>query len=211
MTQERPWYKRFPSDFLNGAHGLGPEVIGCYAIALDMIYDRGGPIPNDPRWIGGKLGCSGRMARSLIQKLLDSGKLFETPDGLSNMRAETELAKARFEGRKSAENGAKGGRKRAENARRSNEIIQLDQAPLKHRARVHILQERKKEPEPSFSLAPLARFGNERRSERAVEVVPKQASEILVSPQLAAKYTRPKAAPDPPPAADETSPEAKRA
>jgi uncharacterized protein YdaU (DUF1376 family) len=141
MRDRHPWYKHYPADFLNGVEGIGPDTIGCYIVILDMLYDRGEPVPNDARLIGGRLGCSARLARVLIGRLLDLGKLFEAPDGLTNNRAEMEISTARLNRLKLLESGAKGGRKRAENERRSRNINGIGQATLKHRARGQIPEE----------------------------------------------------------------------
>lgn len=131
MVKDRPWYKHYAADFLNGVEGIGPDTIGCYIVILDMIYDRGTPVPNDARLIGGRLGCSSRLARILIDRLLSLGKLFEAPDGLTNAKAETVLAKARLNRLKFAESGSKGGRTRAINAGQSLNLNNIAQGKLK--------------------------------------------------------------------------------
>jgi uncharacterized protein YdaU (DUF1376 family) len=91
-VSERPWYKHYPDDFLTGVVGLGPDLIGAYVVILDLIYAHGGPIQNDQRRLAGILGCSARMAKLLIQRLIVAGKLTTRDDGLlSNSRAENEL------------------------------------------------------------------------------------------------------------------------
>ncbi len=170
--RDRPWYKRYPAEFLNGVSGLGPGEIGCYAVVLDMIYDRGGPIPNDSRFIGGRLGCSSRMAKSLIDTLIGCGKLIESPSGLTNIRAEIELHLQELNRYKSVENGAKGGRNRAINAGETLHYNELAQARLKHRARTRDYIERKRKEEDGSPM-----------KEASKEEV------VIVSPTLAARFT----------------------
>lgn len=124
------WYRHHARDFIDGVVGLGPDVIGAYIICLDLIYARGGPIKNDPRHIGGVMGCSSRLASSLIQKLIDAGKLVETDGLLHNNRATDELENQAKQTRKLSEAGAKGGRTRVENERHNNENSYLDEATL---------------------------------------------------------------------------------
>ena len=132
-----PWYRRFPSDFINGTVGLSLEEKGAYSLILDLIYARGGPIPDDARYISGVCGCSLRKWAAIRNVLLERGKI-EISDGLiSNNRAIIEVETAAKFSRKLAENGAKGGRKRAENQSSSNKINDLTEAPLKHHAREH--------------------------------------------------------------------------
>ena len=193
MSKGRPWYKHYPGDFLNGVIGLDYELRGCYFTVIDMMYDRGGPIPNDPKWIGASAHCSARRPAQLITRLIDIGKLFETPAGLSQMRVEIELAKQHKATEKLAENAQKSTRKRIENLATLLKVNNLSDAERTHRARVQIPQERKKE-----EVEPLARLDGERVSAETMppsqgsrESANGKAEDIAVSPALAAKYTRP--------------------
>jgi uncharacterized protein YdaU (DUF1376 family) len=131
---ERPWYRRYGSDFIAGTLGLSLEEKGAYSIILDLIYDRGKPIPDEPRYIAGVCGCSVRKWSAIRDRLVALGKI-EIEGGLiTNRRAEKELENSAKTARKLAENGAKGGDKRAENASARNENNNIAQARLKHRA-----------------------------------------------------------------------------
>jgi hypothetical protein len=148
--------------------------------------------------MGGILGCSPRMARKLIDRLVGCGKLFETPSGLTNMRAEVEITKRKKEARKSVENGSKGGRKRVENATRTKEINDLIQASLKHRAGVIFQKE-----EDSYLLgtspAPATLQEGLPASQEARKEDPPNspaAPPILVSDALASMFRLPRAPDD---------------
>lgn len=69
------WYKRDPQAFLGGVQGMGPELIGAYAVILEILYARGGDMPRDDRHLSGVLGCSLRKARSLTEQLIAIGKI----------------------------------------------------------------------------------------------------------------------------------------
>lgn len=139
---DRPWYKRYGADFVHGTLGLSLEEKGAYSLCLDLIYDRGGPIPDDPRWLAGVCGVSVRKWKSIRNRLIKTGKIVARDGVISNFRAEKEIEKLSKTSRKHAENGAKGGEKRAENEARSNENNDLGQAGLKHRARNQRLETR---------------------------------------------------------------------
>lgn len=109
------WYKRYGADFVAGTMALTLEQKGAYSLCLDLIYDRGGPIPDDARWLAGVCGVSLRKWASLRKALIAAGKLKATDGTLMNDRAERMIAAANDTSRSHAENGAKGGRKRAEN------------------------------------------------------------------------------------------------
>lgn len=140
----RPWYKRFGSDFVFGTMGLTLEQRGAYSIIIDLIHDRGQPIPDDARFMSGILGVSMRKWRSIRDVLIEAGKIYEADGFLSNERCDRDLEEAAEQARKWAESGAKGGRKRAENAtnrhrtvtetqKKDNEINETGQAPLNHK------------------------------------------------------------------------------
>lgn len=77
-----PWYKRDPVRFLDGVQGLGPDLIGAYAVVLDLIYARDGKTRRDDRHLAGILGCSKRLARSLTDRLIEAGKIVQRGEWL---------------------------------------------------------------------------------------------------------------------------------
>lgn len=115
------WYRHSPRDFLDGVVGMTPDMIGAYIVCLDLIYARGGPIPFEPRWLSGCMGCSTRQASALVERLVAAGKLVLADGKLANQRAETELQEQAERSAKLAENGAKGGRKVGERSSNENE------------------------------------------------------------------------------------------
>ncbi|MES2295227.1 MAG: YdaU family protein [Pseudomonadota bacterium] len=144
------WYKRCGADFIHGTMMLTLEEKGAYSLCLDLIYDRGGPIPDDARWLSGVCGVSIRKWNAIRERLLSLGKLAAGHGMLSNARADVELVSAALSARERAESGAKGGRKRAENAAPPKENNGLDQAELKREEK---RREEEKEVEASASTA----------------------------------------------------------
>ncbi len=69
------WYRHYATKFLDGVVGMPPDQIGAYIVVLDLIYARGGAIPNDTRWLSGHMGCSTRAAGALVLRLIQRGKL----------------------------------------------------------------------------------------------------------------------------------------
>lgn len=147
---KRPWYKRYGGDFVLGTMALSLEEKGAYSLCLDLIYDRGGPIPDDARWLAGMCGVSLRKWSALRDRLIATGKLIASDGHLTNGRAEREIAEAAETHRNYAESGAKGGRKRAENASKvkdnlsengaeTQENSDLAQAGLKHNQKLDII------------------------------------------------------------------------
>jgi uncharacterized protein YdaU (DUF1376 family) len=133
------WHPREHRKALDGMLMLTLEERGAYNTCLDLIYDREGPIPDDPRWLSGWMGVSARKWSMIRASLIVKGKLFEIIvnglPSLMNQRAAIELENQAKLSRKLRENGAKGGRKVAEKApnpkENNGEAQALGSAPLK--------------------------------------------------------------------------------
>ena len=39
----RPWYKRYPADFIAGTLQLSLDEKDAYSVVIDLLYDRGAP------------------------------------------------------------------------------------------------------------------------------------------------------------------------
>lgn len=128
----RPWYRRFPDNFIAGTAGLTLEEKGAYSLVLDLIYVRGGPIPDEPRYIAGVCNCSVRKWTAIRARLIETKKIVVVDGHLTNARAEKELENAAKDARELAENGAKGGNKTAEKQRAASKNKHLGAAPVQH-------------------------------------------------------------------------------
>lgn len=127
----QPWYRRFPDNFLGGINGMTLEEKGAYGVVIDMIYQRGGPIADEPRYIAGICNCSVRKWNAIRARLIELGKLVVIDGHLMNERAGIEIEKAAKVAREHAENGAKGGDKSAEMKAEAKKNNALGQARLK--------------------------------------------------------------------------------
>ncbi len=116
------WYKRDPQAFLGGVQGMGPELIGAYAVILEIIYARHGDMPRDDRHLSGVLGCSIRKARSLTEQLIALEKIRIEDGKIVNRRA----CETIFERKKQRETNAKPTRNGDENGPTLNENNDLD-------------------------------------------------------------------------------------
>lgn len=130
-TMSPRWYKRCGADFIHGTMMLTLEEKGAYSLCLDLIYDRGAPIPDDARWLSGVCGVSIRKWNKIRERLISLGKLTCQGGLISNSRADFEIVSSELQRRNQAESGAKGGRKRAENAGQSLKNNDLAKATLK--------------------------------------------------------------------------------
>jgi uncharacterized protein YdaU (DUF1376 family) len=101
-----PWFKCCPEDWLNGTRNLTPEQRGVYFDCLCLIYQFEKPLPNDDKWMSHALHISTRLWRSIRDALIACGKLVETPDGLTNVRAQFELGSRSVQVRTKPESSA---------------------------------------------------------------------------------------------------------
>lgn len=158
---ESPWYRRFPDNFIAGTVGLTLEEKGAYSLVLDLIYVRGGPVPDEPRYIAGICNCSVRKWNAIRNRLIDLGKI-EARDGLiTNHRAEKEIEKAAKTARERAESGAKGGNKSAENRADTNENNNIGQAKLDHTRAFQEARDKKEKIEPKAQCSTTPRAAPE--------------------------------------------------
>lgn len=107
----------YPQDWLIATGSLTAEECGIYIQIISLIYARRGPIENDPDDISRKLkSCSPRLAKAIIFRLIEKGKIKIIDGKLSQTRAEHELNSKRTH----LEHSAKGGRTKAEKGHEIN-------------------------------------------------------------------------------------------
>lgn len=121
MTK-RPWYKRYPSNWLSGVMGLSAEERGVYDTIIDLLYDRGAPIPDDDKELARITGCSSIRRYRAVKARLVSLRKVTVADGLvSNPRFERDLPASEDEAEKFAESGRRSGEVRRRNGERSGQ------------------------------------------------------------------------------------------
>lgn len=86
------WFKFYPDDYLRGVRGLTAEEAGVYMAVLALMYQEGGAIPDDERWICGAARISTRAWHRVRDKLCRMGKIIPNTDGfLINHRVLSEI------------------------------------------------------------------------------------------------------------------------
>jgi len=147
---KRPWYKRYPSDFISGTLQLSCEEKGAYSVVLDLIYDRGGPVPDDPQWIARVCNLSTRRWNQIRRRLLELGKLSAGDGHLTNSRAERQLKVEEKEHESLSSSGKKGAEKTNQRRGQSGENNSLEEKgpPGKKRHTRYQIPERKNPPTP---------------------------------------------------------------
>ena len=154
MRRGLDWYKRDPIAFIDAVQGMGPELIGAYAVLIDLLYARAGETPRDDRHLSGVLGCSTRKAKALTDALIESGKI-ELHDGfIVNSRAKSE-AKPRRELSEMRANAGRIGGINSGKARKNNSLDKAN-ASSKHEA-----EKRREDKSKNTPLTPLGGDGVE--------------------------------------------------
>lgn len=87
MTISRPWYKRFPDQFLAGTMDLTCEEKGAYSVLIDLTYARNRPIPEDYKWLSKMFGCyRPSHAKRLVEALVKRGHLVVETGSISLLK-----------------------------------------------------------------------------------------------------------------------------
>lgn len=147
MDRGLDWYKREPQAFLDGVQGMGPEMIGAYAVIIDLLYARAGKTPRDDRHLSGILGCSIRKARALTDALIERGKI-QVQDGfITNSRA-FQVSKSK---RNLSEIRAKAGRKGGENRSKNSKNNDLGEANALSKTQADKRKRREEEKEEAYA------------------------------------------------------------
>lgn len=132
-----PWFKCFPSDWIEATRSLTPEQRGIYFDCLCLIYQFGKPLPDDDKWMSHQLHISTRLWRSVRDALVAAGKLVKTDEGYTNERAEFELDSRSKQARTNAEIAANRERTKRENSKKDNKI---SEAPARNEHHARALQ-----------------------------------------------------------------------
>lgn len=90
---DTPWIKFYASDFLTGIADLQADEIGAYVTMLALMWDRGGPIPDDPQWLARRCGTSTLRLKRIRDRLIELGKIERRGDQLGNRRAMEEVGR----------------------------------------------------------------------------------------------------------------------
>jgi hypothetical protein len=122
MKRGLDWYKRDPIAFLGGVQGMSARHIAVYSVVLDLIYQHGGGVHNDPKWIAGWISDMGAAAvRTTLCELIEMGKLTLSDDGfITQERAENQIKTQGKLRENRGKTGKKGGEKSAEKRAEAN-------------------------------------------------------------------------------------------
>jgi uncharacterized protein YdaU (DUF1376 family) len=127
------FYKMDPALWDVRTSNLTLDQEAAYLRIVNAIHKHKSPVPNNDRVLAGMFRVSTRKARALVNSLIDAGKISIEGEYITNERAVSDLVHRGFVSVSMAENGAKGGRKRAELAAKLLENIDQRQATASYR------------------------------------------------------------------------------
>jgi uncharacterized protein YdaU (DUF1376 family) len=117
------WFKFYPDDYLAGVIDLTAEEAGAYMALLALMYQRGGAIPNDDRWICGHVRLGTRAWHRVRERLCRLGKIIVDADGtLANRRVISEIVSAKLQQEKHRNISVSGGKASAKSRAEANQI-----------------------------------------------------------------------------------------
>lgn len=137
---------------------LSLELRGAYNTLLDLIYDRGGPVPDDDRWLAGNMGVTVRRWKQLRAELVSTGRIVARIDAkgavLSDDMAEQEIEIQKTRREKNAVSGASGGRRSAANRVGAKEINDIAEATAQAGLKLDTETDTVEQKEPNGSSSP---------------------------------------------------------
>lgn len=89
--QHIPYFRFYPSDFMNGVRGLTAQEVGVYTMILCRIYEDGGPIEMHLKRLSTYCGMREKTFETVMKNLIDLGKIELKNGMISNSRADIEI------------------------------------------------------------------------------------------------------------------------
>lgn len=173
------YYKMDPAKWDFGTSELSLEEEAAYLRIINAIHKHDQPVPNNDRVLAGMFRCSTRKARVLVAALIEAGKVRIEGDCITNDKAISDIVQRGFVSGSRAESGAKGGRKRAENAAKSladNESAQAIASSRIEENRIEIPEANASGRDASESVDPKKEFWEKAKAFLSKNGVPQSKS-----------------------------------
>lgn len=123
MSQDMPWFKCNPAEWLQSCADMESEEFGYYARLILFMYQRGGMAP----FCEGKLrhiwNCSKQRARKVRDELIGAGRIEQIGDSLTQSRVKRELRIAETIDLELAEKSAKTSQKSSKNPAKIGQVF----------------------------------------------------------------------------------------
>lgn len=90
-AQKQPYVRFFASDWLGGTRGMKASEVGVYITLIAMMYERCEPLPEDHKRLSRQCGCAASTFTTILEMLIEDGKITREESGLWNARVEKEF------------------------------------------------------------------------------------------------------------------------
>ena len=163
------WYRRYQTEAIHGMATLTLEERGVLITIIDHQFLMGRPLPDEPSYMAGILGCDVRVWKRLRRQLIDKQKIDASGGHIAELGATYELAKRQAERSQKVAAGHKGGI--ASGASRRNNGLgeaktESASTRLEERRGEEIIKKENSPPKPP-SRGACESFGNLKRKESA--------------------------------------------
>lgn len=119
-----PYFRFYPSDFMDGVRGMTAQEVGLYTMLLCRMYEADGPIENNTFRLATYCGMREKTFSATLEKLILLGKILVTDEGLTNNRAEEEISNRARDVKNSIAAGKASAEKRQQNQRNNATTVQ---------------------------------------------------------------------------------------
>ena len=127
MPKKRiPFFRFYPSDFMDGVRGLSAQEVGLYTMLLCRMYEESGPIEDHPLRLSTYCGMREKTFTTTLEKLVALGKIKRRDGMLTNDRAEIEISDRSHDLKNAIAAGKASAEKRQQN--QSNESTGVQRA-----------------------------------------------------------------------------------
>lgn len=116
-----PFFKCYPSDFLNGISDMSPNQITVYTVVIMRLYDEDGAIEDSPRKIARRCNMRLPACEKALNQLVEDGKLVRSGGKLLHERVTEEIAKRHERNTKQTRNAHKRWHEGDENPNKNND------------------------------------------------------------------------------------------
>lgn len=123
MSQDMPWFKCNPAEWLQSCADMEGEEFGYYARLILFMYQRGGMAPFDEGKLRHIWNCSRQRARKVRDQLLEASRIERVGNHLTQSRVKRELRIAARIDEKLNENPAKTEQKVEKNPAKIDQVF----------------------------------------------------------------------------------------
>lgn len=125
MSKKRiPFFKFYPSDFMNGVRGLSAQEVGVYTMILCRIYEESGPIEYIPIRLSTYCGMREKTFIQVAEKLIALGKIYVENGMIFNERAGIEIQSRANDLENNSKAGKASAQKRQQNQWKNSTDVQ---------------------------------------------------------------------------------------